>query len=299
MHEFWVLTNIMRDINSSSVTTVYAVPSLNLPWALRFTAAELQRQRKAQKCVVAAVDDLDARLLHTIAQGSILGRRYGALARLDHVLSEHAMRMRGDDMAFKAAEAGRKYMLEKQAYRRHCSALWAALHADDSAVFLQALLSTGSELDEFATSFRTVPMGTIPDSKGRCRAFPNASEVTLGLKQLWEFENKSVALNPIVRAAVFHYAICVLHPFRDGNGRLARVLFNVLLNRGNVEKSYVPCRQLFNASRFGYEIRLHQLDSEQDWNALIDFFCDVVVAGYRMRKKSLKRRTTPVKERYG
>lgn len=58
---------------------------------------------------------------------------------------------------------------------------------------------------------------------------------TLNLQQLpallqetqYFLENKSI--HPVSLAAVFHKEFIYLHPFRDGNGRLARLLSNIIL----------------------------------------------------------------------
>ncbi len=44
----------------------------------------------------------------------------------------------------------------------------------------------------------------------------------------WYDENKD-KLNPLVLAAVFHNQFVFIHPFNDGNGRLARLIFNFIL----------------------------------------------------------------------
>lgn len=42
-------------------------------------------------------------------------------------------------------------------------------------------------------------------------------------------KQKDIDLNPIVLAAEFHYKFIRIHPFDDGNGRLARILMNLIL----------------------------------------------------------------------
>lgn len=59
---------------------------------------------------------------------------------------------------------------------------------------------------------------------------PPAFEVTKLIKNLLEWLEKNPdELRPIEIAAVFHYKFVFIHPFDDGNGRLARLLMNLLL----------------------------------------------------------------------
>ena len=47
----------------------------------------------------------------------------------------------------------------------------------------------------------------------------------------WYHEAESKGEHPIVLAAVFHYHFVAIHPFDDGNGRMARLLMNLILIR--------------------------------------------------------------------
>ncbi len=59
---------------------------------------------------------------------------------------------------------------------------------------------------------------------------PNALKVEALMSELLDWTNgEGRALAPVVRAAVFHHRFVWIHPFFDGNGRTARLLFNLLL----------------------------------------------------------------------
>lgn len=54
---------------------------------------------------------------------------------------------------------------------------------------------------------------------------------------IWhEKEMKERMLHPLVFAATFHHAFIKIHPFDDGNGRLARILMNLIL----IKNEYPP-----------------------------------------------------------
>ena len=59
---------------------------------------------------------------------------------------------------------------------------------------------------------------------------PQAVKVKNQLNELlsWYYENRHT-LSPAVLAAKFHYKFVCIHPFIDGNGRVARLLMNLVL----------------------------------------------------------------------
>ena len=54
----------------------------------------------------------------------------------------------------------------------------------------------------------------------------------------WINSDEIIALNPFIRAALFHYHFCLIHPFWDGNGRTARLLEAAILHTSHVK--YIP-----------------------------------------------------------
>lgn len=59
---------------------------------------------------------------------------------------------------------------------------------------------------------------------------PDALVVRELMEELIEWYNmEGQSLHPIVRASVFHHRFVWIHPFFDGNGRTARLIFNLLL----------------------------------------------------------------------
>lgn len=47
-------------------------------------------------------------------------------------------------------------------------------------------------------------------------------------------------VSPFHRAAFIHFLVSEVHPFRDGNGRLARIMMNAELISGDEERIVIP-----------------------------------------------------------
>ncbi|WP_167481671.1 Fic family protein [Leptospira montravelensis] len=79
--------------------------------------------------------------------------------------------------------------------------------------------------------YKTQPNHVIT-STGETFYFTEPNLVPLEMEQLlkWFSENQSKnELSPLVLAATFHYQFIRIHPFDDGNGRMARILMNLIL----------------------------------------------------------------------
>jgi len=270
---------------------IYPVPPLSLPATLQLSNREKRIQQRICQQLQKHARGLECDILQVIERGQRPMRRIGALQRLSHTLSVHARQRRGDNLKFKMAEAERKHGLEKTAYEYWYDSLWQSFHEPSPERFLALIPHVGSQLDPIASKFRRSAIGTLPDKAGSRRIFPGSCFVQDGLISLWHFVREYINYPSVVSASVMHYGICVLHPFSDGNGRLARILFNVLIYRGN-SRNYIPLRQIFNASDFGYEIRLHEMDDTQCWEKLIWFFHDLLLSYDRIYRKALHPRET-------
>lgn len=60
---------------------------------------------------------------------------------------------------------------------------------------------------------------------------PRAADVPLYLHQWvkWLSSDQALLMDPVTRAAVAHHDFEALHPFQDGNGRVGRLLLNLML----------------------------------------------------------------------
>jgi Fic family protein len=78
--------------------------------------------------------------------------------------------------------------------------------------------------------YKTSP-NHVKTISGDIHYYTNPEDVPFEMNQLleWYREAENENLHPVVLSAIFHHKFTAIHPFDDGNGRLARILSNFIL----------------------------------------------------------------------
>ncbi|WP_158849822.1 Fic family protein [Saccharothrix deserti] len=94
-------------------------------------------------------------------------------------------------------------------------------------------------------------------------------------------------LPPLVEIACLHYQFEAIHPFRDGNGRVGRLLVSLLLVKwGLLPGPMLDFSAYIEPRRQDYYARLQAVSTNGAWEAWIEFFLQVVA----MQAKDVLRR---------
>lgn len=101
---------------------------------------------------------------------------------------------------------------------------------------------------------------------GKIHKYTDPIHVHDEMESLLNWLKSAKTLHPVERAAQFHYKFVLIHPFDDGNGRMSRLLMNLLL----MQAGYYPCI-IQNAHRRRYIQVLEQVDSVKDVSLLTTF----------------------------
>jgi Fic family protein len=80
-------------------------------------------------------------------------------------------------------------------------------------------------------------------------------------------------LDPLVQLALIHAQFEIIHPFRDGNGRVGRMLVPIFLyEKKLLSRPMFYLSQYFDAHRAEYIARLRALNGPESWDAWTAFF---------------------------
>jgi Fic family protein len=86
---------------------------------------------------------------------------------------------------------------------------------------------------------------------------PGAERLEAEMERFFEWFNASSSMDPVLKAGVAHLWFVTIHPFEDGNGRIARAIADLALARadGAYERFYSMSAQI-EAERKEYYLRL-------------------------------------------
>jgi Fic family protein len=84
--------------------------------------------------------------------------------------------------------------------------------------------------------------------------------------------------DPVLQIAVVHAQFEILHPFKDGNGRIGRMLIPLLLfQRGLLSRPMFYLSEYLESNRQEYYDRLLRVTDEGNWQGWIEFFTNGVI----------------------
>lgn len=102
------------------------------------------------------------------------------------------------------------------------------------AAFFPTGFSEGSQIE--VGQYRTNEEHIVSGMFGRERIHyiaPSPERVEEEMEKFLCWFNKPESVNSVVRSAIAHFWFVSIHPFEDGNGRLARILSDILLARAD------------------------------------------------------------------
>ncbi len=110
---------------------------------------------------------------------------------------------------------------------------------------------------------------------------PGGDEVKLAMSDLEKFVNQSYdKIPPLFVIALTHYQFETIHPFRDGNGRIGRVLISrSLVKEGLLDHPVVYMSAYINEFKQTYVdlmLKISQTGSEEAWSSWIEFILDAI-----------------------
>jgi Fic family protein len=139
-------------------------------------------------------------------------------------------------------------------------------------VLLEGVRGHDKEPGEYKTAQNAI--GSRQDTLETAKFVPSSFQSTPFLmKNLVKFMNDNKQMNPLFKIAIAHYQFEAIHPFRDGNGRIGRLLISLSLSNDKVlSHPLLYISEYFNRNRSTYTDKLYEVSSSNKINEWVFFF---------------------------
>lgn len=107
--------------------------------------------------------------------------------------------------------------------------------------------------------------------------------------EAWETYLKIDDIDLLLQTAVVHAQFELLHPFKDGNGRIGRILIPLFLyQKKKLSQPMFYLSSYLEANREEYYICLQNISREDDWNGWIAFFLKAIIEQAKSNNQKVK-----------
>ena len=109
------------------------------------------------------------------------------------------------------------------------------------------------------------------------------------LLEKWHNYLEGDDIDPLIQTAIVHAQFELIHPFKDGNGRIGRILIPLFLYKKKllIKPVFYLCAYL-EANRDHYYARLQGISEQGDWNGWLEFFLKAIIDEGKQNNRKLK-----------
>jgi Fic family protein len=149
----------------------------------------------------------------------------------------------------------------------------------NNLLLLHKLIVGGLLAKEKCGKFKTKQNYVINEKKLVVFTPPKPSESPKLVNELLAWVNKSIKIHPIILSAIFHYQFVTIHPFSDGNGRVARASAQWVLYQKNFDPHHILSLDDFYAQdREKYYSKIRQArELDYDFTYWIEYVAEGVL----------------------
>lgn len=120
---------------------------------------------------------------------------------------------------------------------------------------------------------------------GEIHYYATPEDVPIKMHELMQWYNEArhnKKIHPSVLAAFVHHRFVAIHPFDDGNGRLARILMNLILMKQNYPPAIIKLKE-----RTDYYAALNQAD-KNEYVPIVEFVAEAVLESMNLYLKAAR-----------
>lgn len=147
------------------------------------------------------------------------------------------------------------------------------------------------EVGNYRTGEMQIVSGAMGKEKVHYEAVePNLVKQEMDLFLVW-LNNEHTDLDYVLKSAIAHFWFIIIHPFDDGNGRIARAISDLLLSRsdGSSERFYSMSSQILLERKRYYEILQKVQHSDGDITEWLEWFLTCLKKALLETQNTLKK----------
>lgn len=163
----------------------------------------------------------------------------------------------------------------KNAYKAYEQITKINPYSIDDLLYVHGILTNG--LIEESGKFRSGNEGVFDEDNNCIFIAPKPDLVMDLINDLFKYikENKD-KINPLILSSVFHYEFVFIHPFSDGNGRMARLWQNIILSHWKEVFVYLPIESLIKKYQKEYYKVIDDCNNSGESTEFIEFMLKMI-----------------------
>ncbi len=131
-------------------------------------------------------------------------------------------------------------------------------------------------IDKECGKYRSHPEGVMDERGNVVHVAPSEKMVPSLMADLFEWLKKDKDTPILIKSCIFHYEFVFIHPFGDGNGRMARLWQNVLLMKWNNLFEYIPIESHIFKYQNDYYKSIDKSNKAGNSNDFIEFMLKMI-----------------------
>lgn len=131
-------------------------------------------------------------------------------------------------------------------------------------------------IDKECGKYRSHPEGVIDERGNVVHVAPSEKMVPSLMANLFDWLKKDKDTPILIKSCIFHYEFVFIHPFGDGNGRMARLWQNVLLMKWNNLFEYIPIESHIFKYQNDYYKSIDKSNKAGNSNDFIEFMLKMI-----------------------
>jgi Fic family protein len=144
------------------------------------------------------------------------------------------------------------------------------------------------EVAKYRTGEMAIVSGPMGKEKIHYEA-PKAIQVKEEMDRFLDWFNSETKIDPVLKAAIAHFWFIIIHPFDDGNGRIARAISDLMLARsdGSTQRFYSLSSQILIERKAYYNILQQVQFSQGDITEWLDWILNCLYRSMESSKEAM------------